>query len=58
MLKEAHSGKKSTNINDIERYFKAINDPDSAFYQEENETTEFIYTYLNGDLEIMFAVHN
>jgi len=27
MLKEAHSGKKSTNINinDFERYFKAIN---------------------------------
>jgi len=29
-----------------------------AFYQEDNETTEFIDTYLNGDLEIMFAELN
>jgi len=45
--------KSYININDFERYFKAINDPDSVFFKEDNETTEFIY--LNDDLEIMFA---
>ena len=47
--------KSYININDFERYFKAINDPDSVFFKEDNETTEFIDTYLNDDLEIMFA---
>jgi len=44
---KAHSGKKFTNIriHDFDRYFKAMNDPDSVFVSG-RQLTCWIYRYI------------
>ena len=36
------------------KYFKTINNPDSAFYQPDDDIIDFNNKYLNGELHIMF----
>ena len=47
---------KSSNLNvsHFENYFKAINNPDSVFFQPDEEAIDFNEHYLDGELQIMF----
>ena len=57
LLKNA--GKTGTNINlntdDFYTYFKAINNPNSHFFQSDEDTEIFNETCINNELQIMFS---
>jgi len=40
------------------KYFKAINYPDSVFYQPDEDVVFFNDRYLNGELDVMFSELN
>ena len=44
--------------NDFQQYFKAINDPDSCFYQPDEDVLYFNKRYLDGELNVMFSELN
>ena len=48
--------KKTSNLNvsHFEEYYKAINNPDSVFFQPDEDAIDFNERYLNGELQIMF----
>ena len=56
MLKGVSCPKKSNNLNasNFTEYFKAINDPESNFYQPDDDIIYFNERYLNGELQVMF----
>jgi len=40
---------------DFQTYFKAANDPESIFYQPDDDVLYFNDRYLNGELDVMFT---
>ena len=42
------------NVSHFEEYFRAINNPDSVFFQPDDDAIDFNERYLNGELQIMF----
>ena len=42
------------NVSHFEEYFKAINNPDSVFFQPDDDAVEFNERYLNGELQLVF----
>ncbi len=47
--------KANIHMSDFERYFKAINSPDSPFFIPDEDVVNFNNTYINGELQIMFS---
>ena len=45
---------KTASADAFAKYFKAINNPDSSFYQPDDDIVDFNNKYLNGELDIMF----
>ena len=60
MLKYASCGGNTTNIsnNDFYTYFKAVNNPDSHFFQADEDVVNFNNRYINNELQIMFSELN
>ena len=48
--------RKSSNLNvsHFENYFKAVNNPDSVFFQPDEDAIDFNERYLDGELQIIF----
>ena len=42
------------NVSHFEEYFRAIINPDSVFFQPDDDPIDFNERYLNGELQIMF----
>ena len=58
MLKNSQNGKNTSlnvSLSQFEQYFKSINNPESVFYQKDDETEYFNNRFLNGELQVMFA---
>ena len=58
LLKGLSSQSKTTNkldTSDFYEYFKAVNNPDSIFFQPDEDTIHFNERYLNGEFQIMFT---
>ena len=60
MLKGSVKPIKSSKLHtdDFVRYFKSINDPDSHFYQPDEDIVYFNERYLNDELHVMFEELN
>ena len=56
LLKQSQVGNQSNNLSaDIfAEYFKAINNPDSQFYQADEDILEFNRRFLNSETQVMF----
>jgi len=50
--------KYSVSSSDFYENFKAINDPDSVFYQPDKDVVFFNDSYFNGELDVMFSKLN
>ena len=57
MLKNTSHRVENNNIQseDFYKYFKAINNPSSPFFQPDEDTIHFNNRYLNGELQVMFS---
>ena len=57
LLKQTQTGSQSKHLSaDIfAEYFKAINNPESQFYQADDDILEFIRRFLSSQTEVMFA---
>jgi len=60
LLKSICTNNTSTNIthDTFARYFKAVNCPDSTFYQADEDTLHFNERYVKGEFNIMFEELN
>lgn len=59
LLKSAsHSPKSNIPLSDFERYFKAINTPDSHFYVPDEDIVFTNDMYIRGEIEVMFEELN
>lgn len=56
MLKGLSCPKKSSSLNasHFTDYFKALNNPNSVFFQPDNDILDFNERYMKGELQIMF----
>ena len=56
LLRESSSAKSSSNIkpDTFAAYFQAINNPDSSFYQADDDVIDFNERYLESETQIMF----
>ena len=56
LLKGFSLGPNSTAVSadSFAKYFKTINNPESAFYQPDDDIIDFNNKYLNDELQIMF----
>ena len=59
LLKSAYTGGKSQpkcqiNISNFEQYFKAVNNPDSGFYQPDDDVLLFNSINLDSEIQVMF----
>ena len=52
------NNKCNLSSNDFQQYFKAINDPESIFYQPDEDVLYFNKRYLDVELNIMFSELN
>ena len=52
------NNKCSLSSNDFLDYFKSINDPDSVFYQPDEDVLYFNERYVQGELDVMFSELN
>ena len=57
MLKEGDSKKSPTgiNIDSFTEYFKAINNPESRFFQADDDIINFNQYIVDGEMKIMFS---
>ena len=57
LLKQTQTGSQSKHLSaDIfAEYFKAINNPESQFYQADDDILEFNRRFLNSETQVMFA---
>lgn len=46
---------KKLNTKDFADYFRAINDPESVFFQPDDDVIEFNENYLNEEIKKMFS---
>lgn len=46
---------KSLSVNNFTEYFKAINNPDNAFFQPDEEVIYFNERFLNSEIQVMFS---
>ena len=49
---------KSLNATHFAKYFKSINNPESVFFQADEDVLNFNDRYLNGELQVMFEELN
>ena len=56
MLKKCYTHTNNSNLNSSQfyAYLKSINNPDSAFFQADEDVLIFNERYLNGELQVMF----
>ena len=57
LLKSVNNYKSTNSVsaNQFARYFKSINDPDSVFYQADEDILFFNERYVNGEIHVMFG---
>lgn len=57
LLKQSQLGNQSNSLSAdlFAEYFKAINNPDSQFYQADEDIIEFDRRFLNTETQVMFA---
>ena len=56
LLKGASNiSKPNLSLSNFAAYFKAVNNPDSAFYTPDDDVIYFNERYLNGELQVMFS---
>ena len=60
MLRSSVSKKSKCNLTsrDFQTYFKSVNDPESTFYQPDDDVLYCNDRYLNGELDVMFTELN
>ena len=52
------SSSKKVNSQQFAKYFKAINDPESSFFQAVEDVLYYTERYVKGELEVMFQELN
>ena len=56
LFKDSQNTDKSNSLTaqKFSKYFKSINDPDTPFYQADEDILEFNNRFLNSEAQIMF----